>query len=81
MARNINLILETWIVEFLKVNRKGEKGSGYKLEVVKIARLWAVKSHPRVQKKRGEMDIDEEHNIFSSWCWSFYGKEWVTDFH
>lgn len=34
MARNINLMLETWITEFIKVNHKVEKDSGYELEAV-----------------------------------------------
>lgn len=33
MARNIKLMLETWIIEFLKANYKGEEHSGYELEV------------------------------------------------
>lgn len=34
MARNINLMLETKIVEFFKVNHEGENSPGYELAVV-----------------------------------------------
>lgn len=34
MARNTNLMLETWIIKFIKVNYEVEKDSGHGLEVV-----------------------------------------------
>lgn len=34
MARNINLMLESWIIEFMKVKHTVEEASGYELEIV-----------------------------------------------
>lgn len=32
-GQNINLMLETWILEYIKVNHKVEKGLGHEVEV------------------------------------------------
>lgn len=42
---------------------------------MKLSRLWAGRSQPRVREKGGEMSVDEEQHIFGSWCWSFYERE------
>lgn len=34
MVRNINLMLESWIIEFMKVKYIVEEVSGYELEIV-----------------------------------------------